>query len=102
MVTVIFRSRLKQEALSGPLKLEYEEWANRMIEMAKKHPGFRSIKTFAADDGERVSISEFDSEESAQAWKQVPEHLEAQKRGREAFYSEYRVQICEVLRDYSV
>jgi len=30
-----------------------------------------------------------------QAWKKVPEHREAQRLGREFFYTEYRIQVCD-------
>jgi heme-degrading monooxygenase HmoA len=65
-------------------------------------PGFVSIKTFVADDGERVSIVEFASADAQQAWRQHPAHLEAQRLGREKFYSEYRIQVCMVERDYAM
>jgi heme-degrading monooxygenase HmoA len=96
MVTVIFWSRLRPEH-----KDEYEPVALRIAELAQKTPGFQSMKTFAADDGERVTIAEFDSMENAVAWRQDPEHLEAQRLGRERFYSEYRLQVCQPLRAYT-
>ena len=33
-----------------------------------------------------------------EAWRTRMEHLQAQKRGRQAFYQEYKLQVCEVLR----
>ncbi len=95
MVVVVFRSRL-----SGEAEAEYETTAARMETLASEQPGFISIKTFAAADGERVTIAEFESEESAAAWKRNGEHRAAQARGRESFYSEYRLQVCEPIRDY--
>jgi heme-degrading monooxygenase HmoA len=41
----------------------------------------------------------FDSMEAVAAWRQHPEHLEAQGKGRRAYYQEYHLQICEVLRE---
>jgi len=64
-------------------------------------PGFISIKTFTADDDERVSIVEFESEETMLAWRNQPDHREAQELGRKLFYSEYRIQVCQPVRDYS-
>jgi heme-degrading monooxygenase HmoA len=34
------------------------------------------------------------------AWKEVPEHLEAQALGRTAFYLEYEVEVAEIVRRY--
>jgi heme-degrading monooxygenase HmoA len=69
-----------------------------MLELASRQPGFVSIKTFAADDGERVSIVEFESEAAQAAWRAHPEHREAQRLGRERFYAEFEVVVCEPLR----
>ena len=96
MVVTIFRSRLRPERVA-----EYEVWAERIHNIAVKMPGFISIKTFAADDSERVSIVEFESEETMIAWRNQPDHREAQRLGKEKFYSEYHIQVCQPLRDYS-
>ena len=93
MVVTVFRSRLKPEAL-----LEYTQWAGRMSDLAKTMPGYVSHKGFVADDGERVTIVEFESEQAQRAWAMHPEHLEAQRKGRQDFYSEFRIQICTVQR----
>ena len=50
MVITIFRSRLRPEHAR-----EYGEWATRIHDLAVTMPGFVSIKTFTAEDGERVS-----------------------------------------------
>ena len=96
MVITIFRSRLRPEHLK-----EYGEWATRIHDLAVKMPGFISIKGYTAEDGERVSIVEFESEESMRNWREQPEHREAQELGRKLFYSEYSIQVCQPIRDYS-
>ena len=93
MPLTVFRSRLRPEAAH-----EYEGWAARMDALARTMPGYLSHKTFTADDGERVTLVEFDSEENQQAWAKHPEHLEAQEKGRKRFYSEFSIQVCSVVR----
>lgn len=61
-------------------------------------PGFRSAKDFTADDGERLALIEFASVGELAAWRDHPEHRAAQARGREAYYSEYAIDICSVVR----
>jgi len=95
VVITVFRSRLRPEASE-----EYEGWARRMHQLAAAIPGFVSIKTFAADDGERVSIVEFESERAHGAWRDHPEHREAQRLGRERFYAEFQIQVCTPVRRY--
>lgn len=94
MILTVFRSRVKPEAQE-----EYKRWAMRMSEIAKQMPGYISHKGFVADDGERVTIVEFQSEEAQRAWALHPEHLDAKKKGRADFYQEYRVLICNVARE---
>jgi heme-degrading monooxygenase HmoA len=72
----------------------------RMLDLAREMPGFISFKHFAAEDGERLSVIEFDSEEHVAAWRGHPEHLRAQARGREKFYTEYRLTVARTIRDY--
>jgi heme-degrading monooxygenase HmoA len=95
VVITLFRSRLRPQAGE-----EYQRWARRMSELASAMPGFVSLKTFAADDGERVSIIEFESEGTHAAWRNHPEHREAQRLGRDRFYSEFQIQICSPVRRY--
>jgi heme-degrading monooxygenase HmoA len=94
MVVVLFYSRLRDDA--GP---DYGPLAGRMLELARAMPGFRSFKHFAAPDGERLSVIEFESEEALRAWREHPEHREAQRRGRDEFYAEYQLQACQPLRE---
>lgn len=94
MIVTVFRSRVKPES-----QTEYLQWAGRMSELAKTMPGYVSHKGFLADDGEKVTIVEFESEETQRAWAMHPEHLDAKKKGRAAFYSAYKVQTCKLLRE---
>jgi heme-degrading monooxygenase HmoA len=95
MVVILFRSRLARGHDD-----EYEATAQRMIDLASAMAGFISFKTFGNADGERVSIIEFESEETAAAWRNHPEHRHAQCRGREAFYHSYSIQVCTEVRRY--
>ncbi len=96
MILTVFRSRLRPEHRD-----EYERWAKRIHDLAVTMPGFISIKTFGAEDGERVSLVEFESEDTVLAWRNHPDHRQAQELGRERFYAEYRIQVCQPIRDYS-
>ncbi len=70
-----------------------------MSELAKGMPGYISHKGFLSDDGEKVTIVEFESEETQRAWALQPDHVGAKKKGRTDFYSEYKVQTCSLLRE---
>ncbi len=97
MVVGIFRSRLRPEqehagAAYGPV-------AERMEALARSMPGFRSVKTFGAGDGERVTLFEFETLAHLDVWRDEAEHLEAQRRGRDEFYASYDLYVCEPIRE---
>ena len=77
MIMTVFRSRL----MPG-LQDEYVALVDRMQKIAKTIPGYISHKGFWAEDGERVTIVEFEHEEGQRAWRMHPEHIEAQRQGR--------------------
>ena len=85
MYLVVFRNR-KRADLDGAA---YAAAATRMEELARAYPGYLSFKSFTADDGEVVAISEWISEDTARAWGRDAEHAEVQGRGRSEWYAEY-------------
>ena len=96
MIVTVFRSRLKAENAQ-----EYYETAKRMSEIARGMPGYVSHKVFTAEDGERATVVEFADEASQQRWATEVRHVEAKKRGRAAFYQEYKLQVCEVKYEHA-
>ena len=91
-VAVIFTS-LRTDGDDG-----YAAMAATMEQLAREQPGYLGIE--AAREGVGITVSYWRDEASAQAWKQVGAHLVAQRRGREAWYRDYRVRIAHVTRDY--
>lgn len=80
----------------------YNVLLGQMYKIVSSMPGFQSVKKYKADDGEIISVYRFDSEESLEAWRKHPEHVEAMKRGHSEFYSSGFLQICKVIRESSV
>jgi heme-degrading monooxygenase HmoA len=76
----------------------YGEMAERMDALAKQQPGFLGIES--AREGLGITIGYFSSLESIAAWKRNVDHAEAQRRGRADWYTEYRVRIAKVEREY--
>jgi heme-degrading monooxygenase HmoA len=94
MLVTVFRSRLRPG-----VREDYAALVKRMIELAKTMPGYISHKDFSAEDGERVTIVEFEHEEGLRAWRTNPENLAAQKLAREKYYTEYHIQVCTLDRE---
>jgi heme-degrading monooxygenase HmoA len=96
MVVVVFRSRLK-----AGIEKEIEEMDARMAQLAATMPGYVSYRQYVAADGEGVAVVEFESHDTAAAWRAHSEHREAQRLGRERWFTEYRITVCDAVRDYS-
>jgi heme-degrading monooxygenase HmoA len=94
MIVTIFRSRLNPGA-----QHEYGPMAKHMSDLVQTIPGYVAHKGFVADDGERVTIVEFETDDALQEWRRHPEHGKAKRRGIESFFSAYKFQICDVTRE---
>jgi heme-degrading monooxygenase HmoA len=94
MLVTVFRSRLRPG-----LREEYLALVEKIAAVARTIPGYISHKGFFADDGERVTIVEFEHEEGLRAWRTNPEHVAAQKLARTKYYTEYHVQVCRLERE---
>jgi heme-degrading monooxygenase HmoA len=64
MIVTVFRTRMNPDVQD-----EYGPMAKRMSELARAVPGYVSHKGFVADDGERLTIVEFETEEALQKWR---------------------------------
>jgi heme-degrading monooxygenase HmoA len=76
----------------------YAEIAERMAELAKQQPGYLGHESAREEIG--ITVSYWENLEAIRNWKMNTEHLLAQKKGREEFYSAYKVRIAKVERDY--
>ena len=94
MIVTVFRSRLRPG-----VDEDYGALGDRMAAIVRAMPGYVSDKDFVAEDGERVTVVEFASEDAQRAWRMHPEHREAQRLARETYYQDYSIQVCEVVRE---
>jgi heme-degrading monooxygenase HmoA len=92
-VVTVFRSRLRPEHADS-----YGDLAPHIASLARGMPGLVDLKTFSAEDGERVTIATFADMASHDGWREHSEHRVAQKRGRSEFYAEYTIQVCQTLK----
>lgn len=74
--------------------------ADRMVELASSQPGFLGIE-FAREEVD-ITVSYWADIESITAWKANVEHREAQEKGRREWYSDFRVRISKVEREYGI
>lgn len=91
---VIFTSQ-RTDADNG-----YGETADRMVELAAQQPGYIGIES--AREGLGITVSYWSDIESIKNWKANIEHQQAQKSGKEQWYSTFKVRISKVERDYGI
>lgn len=78
-------------ATSAGLRCELAEFA-----------GFRAVERFEScgEPGKFVAIGFFDDEAAVTRWRNHPTHRAAQELGRNRFFTDYRLRMAEVIRDY--
>ena len=76
----------------------YAAMAERMAELAAQQPGYLGHESAREQLG--ITVSYWSSLESIKNWKKDTEHLLAQQKGREEWYSLYKTRISLVERDY--
>ena len=90
MFLVVFRNRKRADIDHAAYAAE----AELMETMAGRQPGFISFKSYQAEDGEVIALSEWEDENAALAWRRVAEHSAAQSRGRSEYYEDYTLFAC--------
>lgn len=89
---VIFTSRRTDEEAG------YGETSDLMMELAALQPGYLGVDHAREEIG--ITVSYWESLQAIADWKAQADHLLAQKNGREKWYSEYRIRICRVEKEY--
>ncbi len=97
-VVAFFRYRMND--LSAAERAEYNRTAERLYGIASAMPGFVSYREYEGKNGELLGVTEWASAEALAAWREHPEHRQAQDRGRKVFYSEYEITVCTPLHKY--
>lgn len=99
MIAVIF----EVEPAAGTMQ-EYLDLAAELRAELEKVDGFVSIERFESmsNPGKLVSLSFWRDHAAIDAWRQLPAHRAAQRRGRQALFRNYRLRVAEVVRDYGM
>ncbi|MFV0305940.1 MAG: antibiotic biosynthesis monooxygenase family protein [Moheibacter sp.] len=97
MIAVIF-----EVWINDSKKDEYLEIASQLREELVKLEGFISIERFQSlSDGEKLlSLSFWENEEAVIKWRNFEQHRQAQKKGRNSIFKDYRIRIGTIIRDY--
>ncbi|MGA9123066.1 MAG: antibiotic biosynthesis monooxygenase [Pseudolabrys sp.] len=99
MIAVIFEVWPKADR-----KQDYLNIAADLKPLLEKIDGFISIERFESlyEPGKILSLSFFRDEAAVQAWRTTNEHRVAQAKGRGEIFSNYRLRVAGVIRDYGM
>lgn len=94
-VAVIFTSRRTDADRAG-----YEAAAAAMEALAARQPGYRGCDSARGSDGFGITVSYWDDEASAIAWRDHPDHARIRALGRARWYDCHHVVVATVDRSY--
>jgi heme-degrading monooxygenase HmoA len=85
-------------------KNDYLDIAADLRSILDKFDGFISIERFESltQPGKILSLSFWRDEEAIRQWRNVEKHRAAQRAGRSGIFSEYRLRVANVVRDYGM
>ncbi len=99
MIAVIF------EVYPAEGRMEnYLEIAKQMRPMLESIDGFISVERFQSltEPTKLLSLSFFRDEKAVKNWRSLTAHRGAQAKGRSGIFTNYRLRISEVIRDYGM
>jgi heme-degrading monooxygenase HmoA len=99
MIAVIF------EVLPQPGREEaYFDQAAALRPVLEQMDGFISVERFQSlsQPGKILSLSFWRDEQAVRQWRNLDAHRQAQAAGRGGIFTDYRLRVAQVLRDYGL
>jgi len=93
---ILFRSKLTSQAGE-----DYQAMNDEMMALVRQNPGFIDVKSFTAQDGERLTVVWWRDEQSLTDWRNQMRHRQAQETGRQKWYEYYKVEVASLVRSKS-
>ena len=97
-IVVLFEVKPKKEGKEEYLKLA----AALKTELAKMS-GFIRVERFASlnEEGKLLSLSVWENEDAAAAWRNQLNHRGSQKKGHDALFEHYHISVASIIREYT-
>jgi len=76
----------------------YADISARMLDLAKKQPGFLGVESAREQVG--ITVSYWTDRNAIKQWRDHPEHRKAQKHGRDKWYAAFKVRVVKVEREH--
>lgn len=98
MIISVGGSTVKPD-LSPEMAAEEERMVAELDALVRSMPGFISMKDYAAEDGEWITVLRFESEEDLRRFRDHPIHVRYQKVVHD-YYDGFWVQSAETFREF--
>jgi len=97
MIVIIFESRPHADQRD-----RYLDAAARLKPLLAGIDGFISVERFESltEPGKILSLSFWRDEDAVRAWRNIEAHRGAQAAGRDGVFTDYRLRVASVIRDY--
>ncbi|HEX5435670.1 MAG TPA: antibiotic biosynthesis monooxygenase [Gemmatimonadaceae bacterium] len=96
VVAVIFVSQRSRHDADG-----YAAAAAEMSAAAARFPGYVGVHSTRGEDGMGITVSYWENDAAARAWKEEAAHTAIREKGRATWYEWYDLIVAEVTRSYS-
>ncbi|MCA3598413.1 MAG: antibiotic biosynthesis monooxygenase [Methylobacterium sp.] len=99
MIAVIFEVEPSEEGMARYLAI-----AASLRDELQTIDGFISVERFQSlsQPGKLLSLSFWQDEEAVARWRNRAHHRASQQEGRGGVFTDYRLRVAEVIRDYSL
>jgi heme-degrading monooxygenase HmoA len=98
MLLSVFIAKWRADTQDDP---DYAKMEDRMQEIIRGMvgKGIVSVDQFRTTAGEAIAVVKYESSEARTRWRNHPEHVLAQRLGRERWFDSYRLVVAEVIDD---
>jgi heme-degrading monooxygenase HmoA len=94
-VAVIFVAQRTSDDDEG-----YYAAAAQMDALAASQPGYLGIDSVRREDGLGITVSYWQSDDAAKAWRDNPDHAAIRDKGRALWYESYSLHVAAIARSY--
>ncbi len=79
---------------------DYGAAAEEMVMLAARQPGYAGVRSVRDAAGLGITISYWEDEASAKAWRDHPRHCQIREQGRGRWYEHYHIDVARITRSY--
>ena len=94
-IAVVFCAQRTEQDNAG-----YDAAASAMGKLAAQQDGYLGMDSSRSEDGLGITVSYWQDDDAAKAWRDNPEHAAIRDQGRAKWYESYSLHVVRVERSY--